>query len=166
MQTMKKQLKLSFMIVFVSLFLLSGTHVFGQMKTFTWDSYKTKFKVPEDFKIDESTSEKWIGSNAKINLSIYPRKDENLTHREMDKAVHQWAVDNGVTDIGEMVELDESKLNGYWGVLYEGKKDGFSIGTMLIVDPDYPNISLYIWVSYDDIYSDTVLEMLKSFTPN
>jgi len=163
---MKRHVKLSVLLVFVTMFFLSGTHVFGQMKTFTWDTYKTKFKVPEDFTIDESTGEKWIGSNRKINLSIFPRKDEKLSHREMTKSVYNWAVDNGVKDIGEVVELDESKLNGYWGVLYEGTKDGFNIGTMLIVDPDYPDISLYIWVSYDDASTDTVLEMLKSFTPN
>jgi hypothetical protein len=165
---MKKQVKLTVLLVFVAMFFLSGTHAFGQMKTFTWDTYKTKFKVPDDFVVAESTAEKWIGnnSNSSINLSIYPRKDENLSHREMDKAIHQWAVDNGVKNIGEMIELDETKINGYWGVLYEGDKDGNNVGTMLIVDPDYPNISFYIWVSYSDSNTDTVLEMLKSFTPN
>ena len=163
---MKKQVKLSVLLVFVAMFFLSGTHVFGQMKTFTWDTYKTKFKVPSDFEVDESTGEKWIGHNRNINLSIYPRKDETLSHREMTKAVYDWAVDNGVKNIGDVVELDEEKLNGYWGVLYEGDKDGFNIGTMLIVDPDYPSISIYIWVSYRESQTDTVLEMLKSFTPN
>jgi hypothetical protein len=163
---MKKHLRLSVLLVFVAMFFLSGTHVFGQMKTFTWDTYKTKFKVPDDFEVDESTSEKWIGHNPNINLSIYPRKDENLTKREMTKGVYNWAVDNGVKNIGDVVELDEEKLNGYWGVLYEGEKEGFSIGTMLIVDPDYPNITIYIWVSYREAYTDQVLEMLKSFTPN
>jgi hypothetical protein len=163
---MKKQVKLSVLLVFVAMFFISGTHAFGQMKTFTWDTYKTKFKVPSDFTVDESTGEKWIGSNRNINMSIYPRKDENLTKREMTKGVYDWAVDNGVKNIGDVVELDEEKLNGYWGVLYEGDKDGFSIGTMLIVDPDYPNITIYIWVSYRESQTDIVLEMLKSFTPN
>jgi len=36
---------------------------------------------------------------------------------------------------------------------------------MLIVDPDYTEISLYIWVAYDAEQVDTVLEMLMSFTP-
>ena len=49
---------------------------------------------------------------------------------------------------------------------YEGDKDDFSVGTMLIVDPDYPDISIYIWVSYSADQTDTVLDMLKSFTPN
>jgi hypothetical protein len=138
----------------------------GQTKTYTWDSYKTKFKVPSDFVVDESTGSKWVGHNDHINLSIYPRKDENLTHREMSKAVYDWAVDNGVRGIGDEVELDTEKLNGYWGYLYEGKKNGFEVATMLIVDPDYPEISLYIWVSYDEEYSDEVIDMLKSFTPN
>ena len=163
---MNKQLKLSVLLVFVAMFFLSGTHVFGQMKTFTWDAYKTKFKVPDDFEVDESTGEKWIGHNPGINLSIYPRKDEKLSHREMTKALYDWAVDNGVKNIGDVVELDEDKLNGYWGVLYEGEKNSLSVGTMLIVDPDYPDISIYIWVNYKERETDTVLEMLKSFTPN
>lgn len=163
---MKKQLKLSVLLIFVTMFILSGTHAFGQMKTFTWDAYKTKFKVPQDFEIDESTGEKWIGHNDGINLSIYPRKDEKLSKREMTQSVYDWAVDNGVKNIGDVVELDEEKLNGYWGVLYEGEKNSLSVGTMLIVDPDYPNISIYIWVNYKERETDTVLEMLKSFTPN
>jgi hypothetical protein len=163
---MKKQIKLTVLLVFMAMFFLSGTHVLAQMKTFTWDAYKTKFKVPEDFKVDESTDIKWIGHNDNINLSIYPRKDEKLSKLDMTKAVFSWAVDNGVKNIGDAVELDEKKLNGYWGVLYEGDKDEFSVGTMLIVDPDYPDISIYIWISYRESYSDVVLEMLKSFTPN
>lgn len=163
---MKKHLTLTFLLVFIGLFLFSGTHGFAQMKTYTWDTYKTKFKVPSDFELDESTGTKWIGHNRNINLSIYPRKDEKLSQREMKNAVYDWAVDNGVKNIGDAIELDEEKLNGYWGVLYEGEKDGFSIGTMLIVDPDYPDISIYIWVSYREAYTDDVLDMLKSFTPN
>lgn len=163
---MKKQFRTIILLVITTLFMLPATVAFGQMKTFTWDTYKTKFKVPSDFIVDESTGTKWVGHNRNINLSIYPRKDENLTTREMKTAIYDWAVDNGVKNIGELTELDEEKLNGYWGVLYEGTKDGFNVGTMLIVDPDYPNISIYIWVSYREGYEDDVIEMLMSFTPN
>ncbi|MEI6124187.1 MAG: hypothetical protein WCQ95_11240 [Bacteroidota bacterium] len=163
---MKKHKKISALVLLTALFLISGTSVFGQMKTFTWDSYKTKFKVPDNFVVDESTGEKWLGHNSDITLSIYPRKDENLSDREMRSAVRTWAVDNGVTNLGDAVDLDSEKLNGYNGVLYEGEKDGFPVATMLIIDPDYPSITIYIWVSYREGSSDTVLDLLMSFTPN
>ena len=51
------------------------------------------------------------------------------------------------------------------GVLLEGTKSDYSVGTMLIVDPYFPEISLYIWVTYDADEIDTVIEMLMSFTP-
>jgi hypothetical protein len=136
------------------------------MKSFTWDSYKTKFSVPQNFSVSKSTSEYWEGTNSDITMSIYPRKGENLTRSEMKNSVYKWALDNGVKNIGDATELNSDKLNGYWGVMYEGTIDDFAVSTMLVVDPDYPDISLYIWVSYRAAYEDTVLKMLMSFTPN
>ena len=136
-----------------------------EMKAFTWDPYKTKFSVPENFRVTNSTGGYWSGTNDDITMSIYPRKDENLTQRQMRNSVYNWAAENKVKDIGDATELDADKLNGYWGVLYEGTIDGFPVGTMLIVDPDYPDISLYIWVSYREGFDDTVIKILMSFTP-
>ncbi|MEI6854082.1 MAG: hypothetical protein WCL06_14645 [Bacteroidota bacterium] len=154
-------------LLFFMFVMLSATALSAQsMKDFTWDSYKTKFSVPSDFRITSSTGEKWSGTNDDITLSIYPRKNETLSHSEMQTALYNWTVDNNVKKIGDIVELDDKKLNGYWGYLYEGDVDGFPVGTMLIVDPDYPNISIYIWVSYREGLSDTVIKMLMSFTPS
>jgi hypothetical protein len=162
---MKRQGLLKLLLVMVVM--LSTTTLMAQrMKDFTWDSYKTKFSVPNDFRITTSTGEKWSGTNDDITMSIYPRKDQTLSHREMQTSLRQWAVDNDVKNIGDVVELNEEKLNGYWGYLYEGDVDGFPVGTMLIVDPDYPGISIYIWVSYREGLSDTVIKMLMSFTPS
>jgi hypothetical protein len=162
---MKKQGLLK--LLMLACIMLSTTALMAQtMKDYTWDTYKTKFSVPKDFRITASTGDKWSGTNDDITLSIYPRKDETLSHREMQTSLHQWAVDNNVKNIGDVVELSEEKLNGYWGYLYEGDVDGFPVGTMLIVDPDYPNISIYIWVSYREDLSDTVIKMLMSFTPS
>lgn len=146
--------------------MLWGNFIFGQTKTFTWDTYYTKFSVPENFVVDQSTAEKWIGHNRNINLSIYPRKGENLSVTGMSAALHKWALSNGVQNIGAVTELAQEKLNGYWGVMYEGDKDGNSIGLMLIIDPDFPDISIYIWVAYNAGYEDDVLNILMSFTPN
>jgi hypothetical protein len=164
-KTMKKQ-KIFSAILIAFLMFSAGALLAQDMKSFTWDTYKTKFSVPSDFRVTESSGTYWSGTNDLITLSIYPKKDENLTQLQMDDAVYNWAVSNGVKDIGTATDLDAAKLNGYWGVMYEGVINGFPVATMLIVDPDYPEISLYIWVAYTSGYEDTVTSMLMSFTPN
>lgn len=162
---MNKNAKFVMALLLTVLFAFSASGVFAQMKIYTWEPYKTKFKVPDNFRVTESSGTKWSGTNSDITLSIYPRKDEKLSASGMKSALYQWAVDNGVKNIGDATDLDSEKLNGYWGYLYEGNIDGFPVGTMLIVDPDYPDISLYIWVSYRSGLEDTVIEVLMSFTP-
>ena len=136
------------------------------MTAITWVAYKTKFKVPSDFIVTKSTDNYWEGNNADISMSIYPKKGENLSQDKMNSAILAWATDNGVTKIGEVKTLDSKKINGYNGVFCEGEMDDFIIETLLIVDPDFPENSLYIWVSYKEVQSDTVVKMLNSFTPN
>jgi hypothetical protein len=146
--------------------LYSAAMMAQDMQVYTWDAYKTKFSVPDNFRVTKTSGEVWSGTNDTITMSIYPRKDENLDRDQMQDAVYNWAASNGVKDIGDAIQLDSDKLNGYWGVMYEGTIDGFPVATMLIIDPDYSNISLYIWVSYTKGYEDTVIKMLMSFTPN
>lgn len=153
-------------LVVLMFFLMTFSGYTQEMKTFTWDAYKTKFQVPTSFTVTKSSGDYWSGTNNDITMSIYPRKNENLSPDKIKASVLTWATDNGVTDIGEAIILDSDKLNGYNGVLYEGVVKGFPVGTLLIVDPDYPNISLYIWISYRAGLEDTVLKMLMSFTPN
>jgi hypothetical protein len=133
---------------------------------YTWSSYKTKFKVPSNFRVTTSSGEEWSGTNDDIALTIYPRKGENLTQRAMDRALTNWANDQGVGNLTEIVDLDSKKLNGYWGVLIEGTKDNWPVALMLIVDPDYPDTSMYVWVSYREGLVDTVLQILYSFIPS
>jgi hypothetical protein len=83
----------------------------------------------------------------------------------MEDALQKWADDNEVENQTEIIELDEEKMNGYWGVLIEGTKNDYSVGQMLLVDPDFTEISLYVWVAYDSDQVDTVIEMLMSFEP-
>lgn len=161
-----KQCKKYPLILLLAIILIGTvTDVSAQKKTYNWDFYKTKFQVPTDFVVSESSETRWSGKNDNITLSIYPRKNENLSLDGMQDALYKWAVSNGVTEIGEITVLDAEKLNGYWGYLYEGVIDGFPVGTMLIVDPDYPEISLYIWASYRTGYEDTVIDILMSFVP-
>lgn len=167
---MKKLFTFKVIAVVMIAFLLSGVSVnkvFGQRWTdYTWADYKTKFKVPSDFNVTSSSGEEWSGSNNDIALSIYPRKGENLSQREMDKAILKWAQDSQVESLTEIIDLDKQKLNGYWGVMVEGKKDGWPVALMLIIDPDYPDTSMYVWVSYAESKVDIVLEILYSFIPS
>lgn len=153
-------------IALFAFLLLSAQFLAAQMKTYTWDPYKTKFSVPSDFRVNKSTGDYWSGTNDDITLSIYPRKGENLSYSKMKTSLYQWAVDCNLEDIGAVTELDSDKLNGYWGVMHEGYSKGFPVAVMLIVDPDYPDISLYIWVSYREGLEDDVIDLLMSFTPN
>lgn len=159
---MKKNI--AFLLVLFALMLSSS--VFGQdWRSFTWDDYMTKFKIPADFEVTTNTGEKFSATNGKITLSIYPREDENLEWDQMEEAIQKWADDNGVENQTEIIELDEEKMNGYWGVMIEGTVSDYSVGQMLLVDPDFTELSLYIWVAYDDDQIDTVIEMLMSFEP-
>lgn len=165
--------KLNFLKVTLTVFLLLGifgfttiTKVYAQeMVQYTWSDYKTKFSVPSTFNVTKSTGEEWTGGDDDIVLSIFPRKGENLTQREMSTQLRTWARDEVVTGLGELTNVDSQKLNGYWGVFVEGTKDGLPVCLMLIVDPDYPDTSMYIWVNYRAGMEDTVLKILFSFIP-
>lgn len=157
--------KLTFVFAVVCTFLLSGNIMAQEWRTFTWDSYKTEFKIPSDFEVTESTGEKFSATNEAILMAIFPAKDENLAWDEMEEALIAWSLENEVENMADVVELDEEKMNGYWGMMLEGTKSDFNVATMLLVDPDYPEISLYIWVAYDTGLEDTVLEMLMSISP-
>lgn len=127
-------------ILFIGIFSFTAiTKTYAQeMTEYTWSDYKTKFSVPTSFTVSKSSGEQWEGSNDDITLSLFPRKGENLTQREMDKQLRTWARDESVIELGEITDVDSKKLNGYWGVFIEGKKEGLE---------------------------DTVLKILYSFIP-
>ena len=158
-----KPLKIS--ISMVVLFIIPIITFSQSWTDYEWKEYMTQFKIPSDFKVTESSSTRFSATNGKILMSIYPRRDESLSWEEMEDNLRSWTIDNDVENLGDIVVLDEEKMNGYWGVLLEGTKSDYSVGTMLIVDPYFPEISLYIWVTYDADEIDTVIEMLMSFTP-
>ena len=152
-------------LVFLFLTVFAVTTVFAQrMTSFTWESYKMKFDIPTTFEVKDNTGEKFMASNTDINLTIYPRKGENLDADGMISALDGWAKDSQLGNLTEM-EVISSQLNGYWGVFQEGTKNNWPVFLMLIVDPDYPDISFYVWISYATGTEDTALKILKSFTP-
>jgi Dihydro-orotase-like len=139
----------------------------AQLVEWKWDAYKTKFKVPADFKADDTNSgTQFIASNSKMKLAIYPRKGENLTYDAMDENLRAWADASNLTGYGNVNFMPD--LNGYWGVWLAGVASD-NVGlilALLLVDPDYPEISLYVWLQYDADTVNASGEILQSFTPN
>lgn len=149
--------------IFICCF-LSSTILNAQDITYNWDSYKTKFKIPTDFVVSQSDGYNFIAGNSDINLSIFPKKDENLSYRQMKSYLLDWANRNVVVNLTETTSLNN--LNGYWGVFVEGTKDNFPVTLLLLVDPDFPEYSLYVWISYRAEKVDRALDILYSFEPN
>jgi hypothetical protein len=152
-------------IVFV-LFLtaLGSTTIIAQnLKQWTWSEYSTKFKAPSDLEITLNDASGFSGTNSDIALSIYPMMDEDLSYSEMESELRTWVKENGVRSTQGTEYLDD--LSGYWGCFIEGTKDGFPVFAMLVIDPDFPEISLYVWLSYRESYEDVALDILLSFKP-
>jgi hypothetical protein len=88
----------------------------------------------------------------------------------MKTAIIRWANQTGLryadynTD-GDAQPIYLDNINGYWGCAIDGKKQGFPASMLLLVDPDFPDISFYIWISYSDEYYHDAVTILKSFKP-
>jgi len=162
---MKKITFYSVKVLLLFFFAFITTGVSAQLKPYSWVSYKIKFKVPENFKVDQATANMWIGHNSSITLSIYPRKGVNLSGDALKTALYNWTVSNGVKNMDEGTEIDPEKLNRYSGYLFEGVVDDFSVETMILKDPDYPLITFYIFLHYKAGSEADVLNILTSFTP-
>lgn len=138
--------------------------VLAQTTEYTWDTYKMKFSVPSSFTVDQNDAKVFDAGNSDMHLSIYPRKGENLSAEGMITSLDSWVTDNNVTGKSEM-NVITTELNGYWGVYQEGTANGWPVFLALLVDPDYPDISLYVWISYRQANLDAAVDMLMSFKP-
>lgn len=157
--------------LFAVLLLLSANILKAQsLETWTWDTYKMKFKAPDNMRVEENDATHFEGTNDVIVLDIYPRKGENLTYDGMKNAIVNWASQTGLRYMDYNSDNDKQpiyldNLNGYWGCAIDGKKNGAPASMLLLVDPDFPDISFYIWISYTDDYYHDAVAILKSFTP-
>jgi hypothetical protein len=157
-------------ILFIALsVIVAGTNTLNaQLWTdYNWEEYATTFKIPSDFEVKESTASKFHATNKRITLVIYPRNDVYDNYEDMEIALLKWANDSQVNYNAdeELIILDETKMNNYWGMLLEGTLDDYPVGMLIMADPDYSDITLFVWVSYLEDEIDTVLEMLQSIRP-
>lgn len=148
------------------IFIILAYAASGQsLKTWKWDDYKMKFKVPTDFVVKESTGTKFSAGNGKLHLTIYPKKGRSMEESDLKSALRTWASDQNVEYEGGVKKM--TNLNGYWGVYIDGTGDnGLPTSLLLLVDPDFSTTALYIWLQYKSSYLDTAVDILKSFVPN
>lgn len=140
------------------------------LQLWTWDTYKIKFKAPDNLVVQKNDATVYEATNKAMALDIYPRKGENLTYDGMKNAIIKWADDlnlsyNTENSDGNTQPIYLENINGYWGCAIDGSKSGFPATVMLIVNPDYPELSFYIWISYAKEYYHDAVAVLKSFTP-
>lgn len=158
---------------FLSTFMLFiiGLTIHGQtLQLWTWDTYRIKFKAPDNLVVQKNDATVYEATNKAMALDIYPRKGENLTYDGMKNAIIKWANDldlsyNTENSAGDTQPIYLENINGYWGCAIDGSKTGFPATVMLIVNPDYPDLSFYIWISYSKEYYHDAVAVLKSFTP-
>ena len=133
------------------------------LQTWNWDSYKMKFKAPDNMVLQQNDASGYQASNNKITLDIYPRTGENLTYDGMKNAIISWANQVSLSYSKDPIYLDN--LNRYWGCAIDGTKSGFSASALLLVNPDFPDISYYVWISYAPEYYHDAVAILRSFQP-
>jgi len=140
------------------------------LKLWTWDSYNMKFRIPDNMTVVYNDDTRFEATNTVITLDIYPRKGENLTYSGMKSAIVRWAVQeqlvyNDYNSSNESQPIYMKNLNGYWGCAIDGEKAANPASMLLLVNPDNPDISLYVWIAYKNDYYQDVMQILKSFQP-
>jgi hypothetical protein len=152
---------------FCSILLLSISSILcaQTLKSWTWDYYKIKFKAPDNMVVQENSDKKFQASNVSIVMDIYPRVGENLTYDGMKNAIIDWANKTNLSYNSDSNPVYLKDINRYWGCAIDGTNNDFPTSILLLVDPDYSNISFYIWISYKSEYYHDVVAILKSFEP-
>ncbi len=135
------------------------------LKPWTWDYYNMTFQAPDNMMVKENNANKFEASNISIAMDIYPRIGENLTYDGMKNAIINWAYQTSLYYNSDNQPIYLANINRYWGCAIDGTHQGFPASILLLVDPDFPDISFYIWISYKTEYYHDAVAILKSFRP-
>ncbi len=155
----------------ISIFLLivSFAGTAQSLQTWTWDTYKMKFKAPDNMVIQQNDANGYQATNNNITLDIYPRTGENLTYDGMKNSIINWASQLSLSYSsnlnGRSQPIYLQNINRYWGCAIDGTKEGFPASVLLLVNPDNPDISFYVWISYAQEYYHDAIAILRSFQP-
>ncbi|HEY9343341.1 MAG TPA: hypothetical protein VIQ23_17285 [Hanamia sp.] len=150
-------------LISILLLIISSMVSAQSLQTWTWDTYKMKFRAPDNMIVQQNNADSYQATNNNITLDIYPRTGENLTYDGMKNAISNWA--NQVSLNYTKGPIYMENINRYWGCAIDGTKQGFSATAVLLVDPDYPDISFYVWISYAREYYHDAVAILRSFQP-
>jgi len=154
----------------IILFAIASVAHAQTLQSWTWDTYKVKFKAPSNLVVQKNDATVYEAGNSAMYIDIYPRKGEGLTYDGMKNAIIKWASDldlsySAQNSSGDTQPIYLENINGYWGCAIDGSKNGLPATIMLIVNPDDPDISFYIWLNYSKEYYHDAVAVLKSFTP-
>jgi len=151
----------------IALMLIVGTgNVYGQMKEWNWAKYSTSFECPVSMKLISNDSTKFAASNDSIYLAIYPKMDEYFYEDEMQEAVQNWAEESEVTIETGPVALIDTIYTEYDGAFISGYKQGSQVILAYMNDPDYIEISFYVWISFKPGLARKAFDILESFYPD
>ena len=152
-------------LLFLFAFLTTCQWASAQMTTWTWEVNAVQFQAPSNFKVSKNNGDIFSAGNANLNLTIYSEKGANHTYEKMTGVISKWATNNNLSYDSEPAFMED--LNRYWGCYIDGyASNGNPTTVMLLVDPDFPEIGMYVWLQYQDGYLDTAVEILSSFVPN
>jgi hypothetical protein len=77
--------------------LAMSTFIHAQtLKSWTWDTYKIKFKAPDDLILKKNDATTFEAGNDNMFLDIYPKKGEQMTYDGMKNSLMQWAGTTGI----------------------------------------------------------------------
>lgn len=150
-------------LISILLLIISSMVSAQTLQTWTWDTYKMKFRAPDNMIVQQNNADSYQATNNNITLDIYPRTGENLTYDGMKNAISNWANQVSLNYTKGPIYLEN--INRYWGCAIDGTKQGFPATAVLLVDPDYPDISFYVWISYAREYYHDAVAILRSFQP-
>jgi len=129
-----------------------------------------RFSLPDNMSIVYNDNTRFEATNRTITIDIYPRKGEQLTYSGMKNAIVAWAQQEQLqysyyNKYNNEQPIYLKDLNRYWGCAIDGSKGGNDATMLLLINPDNPDISLYVWIAYNDDYYQDVMQILKSFEP-
>ena len=129
-----------------------------------------QFRIPDNMSIVYNDDTRFEATNHVITMDIYPRKGEQLTYSGMKNAIVAWAQQEQLhysyyNKYNNEQPIYLKDLNRYWGCAIDGTKGGNDATMLLLVNPNNPDISLYVWIAYNDDYYQDVMQILNSFEP-
>jgi hypothetical protein len=116
--------------------------------------------VSEDMLAGASLTEDIIKAG---NHTATQTKEQEIYFEDLKTSLLEWMHNSKVQPEGEINFLPD--LNGYWGIISASKPGNFHTSWLIVRDPDYPELMLFIWLYYADYEVVKAKKLLRSFMP-